>query len=163
MMSPRSGTGANTAERVPTTTSASPRLARFHSSYRSPARRELWRTATRFPKCEANILNSCGVSTISGTSTRAFFPRESTWRMSWIYTWVLPLPVTPYSRAAAGFPPRARASRPSTARCCSSLSRGGGAGSTSSRGARRSTSRLDRVRMPLFSSDLMVGMDAPVK
>ena len=31
----------------------SPLRARFHSSYRSPARRELWSTATRFPKWAA--------------------------------------------------------------------------------------------------------------
>ena len=33
-------TGANTAERVPTTTFAAPLFTRFHSSYRSPERKE---------------------------------------------------------------------------------------------------------------------------
>ena len=58
MMRPKLSRGANTADRVPMTTGASPRRARFHSSYRSPARRELWSTATCFPKWEAKILNS---------------------------------------------------------------------------------------------------------
>ena len=60
---------------------AAPLRARFHSSYRSPARRELWRTAIFSPKWEVNILNSCGVRTISGTSTRALRPWAS---ISWI-------------------------------------------------------------------------------
>ena len=42
-------TGAKTAERVPTTTSAMPRLTRFHSSSRSDMESPLWSTATRFP------------------------------------------------------------------------------------------------------------------
>ncbi len=81
MMRPRLSRGAKTAERVPITTGASPRRARFHSSYRSPVRSELWSTATCLPKWAAKIRSSWGVRTISGTNTRAVRPRA---RVSWI-------------------------------------------------------------------------------
>ena len=114
------------------------------------------------PKWEAKILNSCGVRTISGTKTRAVLPRSSVCWIRRIYTCVLPLPVTPYNRAPAGVPVWASASSPWKAACCSSLSTGGGAGSTSSKRGRRSTSCFSRRRIPLFSRDLMVAIEAPV-
>ena len=63
------------AERVPITTRAFPLLMRFHSSYRSPARREEWSTAMSSPKWAAKMRSSCGVREISGTSTMAVRPR----------------------------------------------------------------------------------------
>ena len=49
MTRPRRGSGANTAERVPTTTSTSPRRMRCHWSWRSPIESALCWMATRSP------------------------------------------------------------------------------------------------------------------
>ena len=77
MMRPRFFRGANRAERVPSTTSTSPRRMRFHWSYRSVMRSELCSMATSVPKQAEKRSIICGVSTISGTSTIAVFPNAS--------------------------------------------------------------------------------------
>ena len=59
--------GVNTAERVPTTTSTSPRRMRCHWSCRSPVESPLCWIATRAPKCARNTPVAAGVSAISGT------------------------------------------------------------------------------------------------
>ena len=71
-----SGTGANTAERAPTTTGASPDAIRSRSSRRSASLSAEWRTATRSPKRARKRPSVCGVSAISGTSTIAPRPRR---------------------------------------------------------------------------------------
>ena len=74
---PRSGTGAKTAERAPTTTRASPSRIRHHWSCRSPAESSLWRTDTVAPKRAVAARTSIGVRPISGTRTIAPRPRAS--------------------------------------------------------------------------------------
>src|SRR5207244_2400755 len=49
-MTPRRGTGANTAERAPTTIGASPLAMRARSSRRSASVSDEWRIAIRSPK-----------------------------------------------------------------------------------------------------------------
>ncbi len=62
--------GANTADRVPTTTSTSPRRMRCHWSWRSPADSPLCWMATRRPnRSPGRRPPRAGVSAISGTST----------------------------------------------------------------------------------------------
>ena len=75
-MSPRSATGAKTADRAPTATRRSPRRRRRQASARSPSESALCSTATWSPKAPRRRLTVCGVSPISGTSTMAPRPRR---------------------------------------------------------------------------------------
>ena len=63
--------GAKTAVRVPTTTRASPRRIRHHSSCRSPPERPEWRTASWSPTTDRSRSAICGIRLTSGTSTIA--------------------------------------------------------------------------------------------
>ena len=74
MISPKLVNGAKTAERAPTTTCASPRSIRRHSSYRSPFDKLLCKTATLEPNRRRTRLTIWGVNEISGTSINAVFP-----------------------------------------------------------------------------------------
>ena len=65
-ITPSDGTGANTAERAPTTTGASPDAIRSRSSRRSASVSAEWSTATRSPKRSRKRPSVCGVSAISG-------------------------------------------------------------------------------------------------
>ena len=94
-MTPSDGTGANTAERAPTTTGASPDAIRSRSSRRSASVSAECSTATRSPKRARKRPSVCGVSAISGTSTIAPRPRASAASQARMYTSVLPLPVAP--------------------------------------------------------------------
>ena len=93
-----SASGANTAERGPTHTRASPERSRSHSSWRSPWPSPEWSTATTSPNRAWNRPTVCGVSAISGTSTIAPRPAASVASTARRYTSVLPEPVTPWSR-----------------------------------------------------------------
>ena len=93
-----SASGANTAERGPTHTRASPERSRSHSSWRSPWPSPEWSTATTSPNRAWNRPTVCGVSAISGTSTIAPRPAASVSCTARRYTSVLPDPVTPWSR-----------------------------------------------------------------
>jgi hypothetical protein len=81
-MTPKSRTGAKTAERVPMTTRASPRRMRPHSSKRSPAVSDEWKMATASPKCARSRREKTGVSAISGTSIIAERPCLSAERIA---------------------------------------------------------------------------------
>ena len=72
---PRRGIAANTAERAPTTTRASPSAMRRCSAPRRAGVSALCSTATVSPKRAWKRAAVCGVSAISGTSTIA--PRPS--------------------------------------------------------------------------------------
>ena len=98
MISPSWCRGANTADRVPTTTDTSPRRMRNHWSERSPSDRPLCCTATRSPNASRNAPATAGVRAISGTSTSTDLPLRNTRSASRRYTSVLPEPVTPCSR-----------------------------------------------------------------
>ena len=113
--------GANTALRVPTTMSAPPVCIIRHCSRRSVWLRAECCTATRSPKLAFRRRIIWGVRLISGTSTRAVRPSSRQRWMSFKNTSVLPLAVTPWSRAAAGFCWAIWAARPSNTRCWSSL------------------------------------------
>ncbi len=79
------------------------RAARQASRRRLPLSAECM-TTTPALKRRRNRSTSCGVSAISGTSTRTCPPPASAAAMTRRYTSVLPLPVTPYSRCAANLP-----------------------------------------------------------
>ena len=112
-----SASGANTAERGPTHTRASP-AAQPQPLLVALALAEARSGAP--PRCRRSAPGSgptvCGVSAISGTSTIAPRPAASVACTAWRYTSVLPEPVTPCSRnrPAAASPARA-ASAASTA------------------------------------------------
>ena len=95
---PRSGRGAKTAERGPTTASTSPRRARSHSAARSPSDRPLCRRETRSPKRATSRLTRAGARAISGTSRMPRRPDATASSRAARYTSVLPLPVTPSRR-----------------------------------------------------------------
>ena len=97
-ISPKFPHGANTADRAPMTTRASPRRMRRHSSKRSPALSRECSTAATAPNRARNHMTICGVRAISGTRIMADFPCTSVWRTRRMNTSVLPLPVTPWSR-----------------------------------------------------------------
>ena len=78
MIRPIRSSGANTADRVPTTTSMSPRRMRCHWSCRSPSDRPLCCTATRSPNVSRNCETIAGVSAISGTSISTRRPASRT-------------------------------------------------------------------------------------
>ena len=71
----RRGSGVNTAERVPTTTRASPRQAAVQTRARSPSFRPECSACTGTPRRARKRASVCGVSPISGTSTSACRPR----------------------------------------------------------------------------------------
>ena len=133
MIRPASGSGRNTAERVPTTTRASPRRQAAQVRARSPSDSPECRAWMGTPRRARNRLSSCGVRPISGTSTNACRSRDRQSLIAFRYTSVLPLPVTPSSRNGAN---PARAARiASTATCCSGCSKGPGRGSGAARAA----------------------------
>ena len=106
MTRPRWSIGANTADRVPTTTSTSPRRMRCHWSCRSPSdSAECW-MATRSPKRVAQRGRDGGRQRDLGHQHQ-HAPAIGAHRRcaSRRYTSVLPLPVTPCSSAT----PKARA------------------------------------------------------
>ena len=76
MTAPRFASGAKTAERVPSTTLASPRRTRHQASSRSLSVSPLCSKATCSPNLEKNRDCIAGVSAISGTSIRADRPRS---------------------------------------------------------------------------------------
>ena len=76
-ITPRSGTAANTAERAPTTTRASPAAIRACSAPLRAGVSALCSTATVSPNRATNRPAVCGVSAISGTSTTAPLPCSS--------------------------------------------------------------------------------------
>ena len=121
MISPSWCRGANTAERVPTTTDTSPRRMRNHWSERSPSDSPLCCTATRSPNASRNAPATAGVRAISGTSTSTDLPLRNTRSASRRYTSVLPEPVTPCSRNTENPPVDAAAPSASSARACSSV------------------------------------------
>ena len=96
--------GANTALLVPMTILASPFSIRLYSSVLWPSERLLCITATLLPKRSVKFLTIWGVSDISGTSIRAVFPCFNALSISFKKTVVLPLPVTPLSKAHCGLP-----------------------------------------------------------
>ena len=77
--------------------------ARQASRRRLPLSAECMTTTPEL-KRRRNRSTSCGVSAISGTSTRTCPSPASAAAMTRRYTSVLPLPVTPYSRCAANLP-----------------------------------------------------------
>ena len=77
MIRPTSGSGANTAERAPTTTRTSPPIAASRTARRSPSEMPECRTATRSPKRAAKRRAVWGESAISGTRTSTVRPRAS--------------------------------------------------------------------------------------
>src|SRR5437899_2303804 len=80
MMSPRFSSGANTADRVPTTTRASPFRTRHHSRARSTSLSAECSTATpskRAPNHDRHCRPIHKVNAISGTSTSAVFQRAN--------------------------------------------------------------------------------------
>ena len=95
---------------------------RCHSSKRSPADSPEWITADKSPNLAWNHPTVCGVREISGTSIIALFRCFNTSLIRRMYTSVLPLPVTPYSRNVCPecIPPI----RLSATRCWSSVSTG---------------------------------------
>ena len=103
-MSPRSGTGANTAERVPSTMRAWPLKASRQAPRRSWSVSPECSTASGAAKRSRKRPSSCGVRPISGTSTSARRPCASTRSIRRRYTSVLPLPVIPCSTKAAKRP-----------------------------------------------------------
>ena len=82
MMMPIFSSGANTAERAPMTTFASPERMRRHSSKRSPADSRECSTAASPPKRRRNQSTIWGVSEISGTSMIAPRPEAMACRMA---------------------------------------------------------------------------------
>ncbi len=102
MINPKLVNGAKIAERAPTTTCASPRSIRRHSSYRSPFDKLLCKTATLEPNRRRTRLTIWGVNEISGTSINAVFPWWRALAIDCRYTSVLPLPVTPCKRKTLG-------------------------------------------------------------
>ena len=62
------------AERTPTTTCASRRSMRRHSSYFSPSDKPLCKTATCLPKRARTRWTIWGVNAISGTNIKAVLP-----------------------------------------------------------------------------------------
>src|SRR5580658_4722012 len=123
-MTPSSGTGANTAERVPSTMRACPLQASRHAARRSASVSAECSTASGAAKRSRNWPSSCGVRPISGTSTSALLPAASTRSTSRRYTSVLPLPVIPCSTKAANEPSEAPTA--ATAAFCSGRSAGPG-------------------------------------
>ena len=121
---PGPGTGANTAERAPTTIRASPLAIRARSSRRSASVSAEWRIATRSPKRARTRPTVCGASAISGTRTIAPRPRSSTAAHACRYTSVFPLPVAPCSRKFPP-PPSTAATIRATAAICGGESSGG--------------------------------------
>ena len=124
-MRPRSGTGANTAERVPSTMRAWPLKASRHARKRSWSVSAECSMAMGTPKRSRKRPTSCGVRAISGTSTSARRPASSTRPTRRRYTSVLPLPVIPWSTKARKVP--SCPATASTAACCSAKSSGPGA------------------------------------
>src|SRR5215471_4735118 len=61
-MTPSEATGANTAERAPTTTDASPATIRSRSSRRSASDRPEWRSATASPNRARKRPSDCGLA-----------------------------------------------------------------------------------------------------
>ena len=121
-MRPMSGSGAKTADRVPTTTSMSPRRMRCHWSWRSPSDRPLCWMATRSTNRDRKAAATPSVRAISGTSTRARRPARSVCSASRAYSSVLPLPVTPCTRATWNAPSSSRCRSRSSAASCSAVS-----------------------------------------
>ena len=78
MIRPMRSSGANTADRVPTTTSMSPRRMRCHWSWRSPSESAAVLHATRSPNAPRNCATIAGVSAISGTSISTRRPASRT-------------------------------------------------------------------------------------
>src|SRR2546427_679812 len=107
MISPTFSSGANTAERVPTTTRASPFRTRHHSRARSTSLSAECSTATpskRAPNHDRHCRPIHKVNAISGTSTSAVFPRASVSCTARKYTSVFPLPLcTPRLRVIFSF------------------------------------------------------------
>ena len=98
MISPTSLSGAKIAERVPTTTRASPFRTRHHSRARATSLSAECSTATpsnRAPNQPRHCRPIHSVSAISGTKISAVFPRAKTSCTARKYTSVFPLPVTP--------------------------------------------------------------------
>ena len=120
-----SRSGANTALRAPITTSASPDRIRRSSAARSAGASAECHTATRSPRRARRRPRNCGVSAISGTSTRLDFPRARAASMARRYTSVLPDPVTPCSSRASTPSESMAAVMRATAAACPSVSVGG--------------------------------------
>ena len=95
MISPRSFTGAKSADLAPTTISTAPSFILFHSSYLSPSESPLWRIATLPGNMAVRYLTGQRVKDISGTNSMAFLPRSTASSIAFRYTRVFPLPVTP--------------------------------------------------------------------
>src|SRR5256885_797767 len=113
--------GANTADRLPSTTIASPRRTRHHCCARSSSVSWLCRIAIGAASRARTRSTSCGVSEISGTSSSTRSPSLNAFCAAARYTSVLPLAITPCSSVSALAPIT------SSAADCSGLS--GGAGS----------------------------------
>ncbi len=96
--------GANTAERAPITTEASPSHILRHCCRLWDSVRPLCRTATFSPNRAEKRLCCWGVRDISGTRTIAPAPDLSTSSIARMYTSVLPLPVAPWSRNGTNLP-----------------------------------------------------------
>src|SRR5260370_206596 len=123
-MSPIFSSGANTADRVPTTTRASPFRTRHHSRARSTSLSAECSTATpsnRAPNHDRHCRPIHKVSAISGTSTSAVLPHASVFCTARKYTSVFPLPVTPCSSCTPNSPRANRARIPCSALSCSAF------------------------------------------
>ena len=102
MIRPSGSSGANTAERVPTTTSTSPRRMRCHWSWRSPSDSPLCWMATRVAEAARGTAPPPAASARSPAPAPARRGRAArTASASRRYTSVLPLPVTPCSSATS--------------------------------------------------------------
>ena len=77
MISPSLTIGANTADRVPTTTRASPRRILCHCSALSSGVNCECSSATSLPNAATICPAIAGVNPISGTSSSALFPASS--------------------------------------------------------------------------------------